>query len=108
MRVWLVEEKAEGQAGSLERQLRQLEQRPETELQLVGASAFHVDFVSAMRKLVPDLVDLIVIQEQAWPEGPWTQEVVGLGLGVVVVTPADRVERFRPLAESYPVWFVAP
>jgi len=58
--------------------------------------------------LVPDLLDLLVINEAAWPEGPWTISLLGMGLGMVVVCPADRVERFRPLAEQFSLILVPP
>jgi AmiR/NasT family two-component response regulator len=61
-----------------------------------------------MRKLVPDLLDLLVIHEPAWPEGSLTQELVDLGLGLLVVTSPERVERFRSLAEQHPIGFLAP
>src|SRR5262245_34605686 len=83
MRVWLVEDKTGEDAGCVEALLRQLEKRPATGLQLVGAAPFQSDFVAAMRKLVPDLLDVIVISERAWPEGSWTQEVLGLGPALV-------------------------
>jgi hypothetical protein len=108
MRVWLVDERSADDAGGLEALLRQLEARPETDLRLLGASPFQPDFVASMRKLLPDLLDLIVISERVWPEGPWTEEVLALGVAVVVVTTADRVERFRILADRHPLEFVLP
>lgn len=105
MRVWLVEDKSEGQASGLEGLLRQLEERAGGGLRLVGASPFQADLVASMRKLVPDLVNLLVVSERAWPEGPWLQEVLDLGMGMVIVSAADRAERLRALAETYPICF---
>jgi response regulator NasT len=109
MRLWLVDEKsASGNGSSLEAGLRQLEERPGSGVRLVGTSPFQPDFVEAMRKLVPDLLDLVVINERVWPEGACTQELLDLGLGLLIVTSAEGAERFRALAEEYPIGFVAP
>jgi response regulator NasT len=106
MRVWLVDGKSGASAGSLEGLLKTLEIRPGSSLRLLGASCLQPDFTEAMRKLVPDLLDLIVINEEVWPEEAWTQNVLDLGLGVVVVTSVERAERFRALADVYPITFV--
>jgi response regulator NasT len=106
MRVWLVENKSGGAAGALEVRLKQLEQRPGSGLRLLGASGVQPDFAEAMRKLVPDLLDLLVVSEEAWPEEGWTQDVLNLGLGMVVATSPERAERFRSLAEVYSVTLV--
>lgn len=108
MRVWLVDDKRGDSAGSLQALLRQLEERPGTDLRLLGASAFQPDFAAAMRKLVPELLDVLVIQERACPEGAWTAEVLDLGLGIVLVTEPERTERFRTLADLHPLVFVPP
>jgi hypothetical protein len=109
MQLWLVDEKSASGAGtSLETVLRQLEQRPGTGLKLIGTSPFRPDFGEAMRKLVPELLDLVVINERAWPEGACTEELLSMGLGLLVVTSCDGAERFRTLAEEHPISFVAP
>jgi response regulator NasT len=109
MRLWLVDEKNSSGAGSsLETGLRQFEERPGSGVRLIGTSPYQPDFVEAMRKLVPDLLDLVVINERIWPEGACTRELLDLGLGLLVVTSTERAERFRALAEEYPIGFVAP
>jgi hypothetical protein len=108
MRVWLVDEKSGAVGGNLEAMLRQLEERPGTGLRLLGATPFQADFTQAMRKLVPDLLDLLLINERAWPEGAWTQELLNMGLGMLVQCPPERLERFRALAELHPIGFIAP
>jgi response regulator NasT len=105
MRVWLVDQKQDGGAGSLEGLLRQLEARAGSGLRLLGASPLQPDFVAAMRKLVPDLLDVVVLNEPAWPESAWSPEVLELGLGLVLVAAPDRIERVRPLAEQHPICF---
>jgi response regulator NasT len=59
-----------------------------------------------MAKLVPDLLDVLVVHEPAWPESPANDEVLGLGMAVLVVVSGERVARFRSLAELYPITFV--
>jgi response regulator NasT len=109
MRLWLVDEKSPSGAGtSLETVLRQLEQRSGSGLKLIGTSPFQPDFGEAMRKLAPDLLDMVVINERAWPDGACTEELLTLGLGLLVVTSSEGAERFRALAEEHPIGFVAP
>src|SRR5437879_2364019 len=109
MRVWLVDEKnASTGSSGLETVLRQLEERSANGLRLVGTSPFHADFGEAMRKLVPDLLDLVVINERVWPVSGCTHELLNLGLGLLMVTSAEGAERFRSLAEEHPIGFVAP
>jgi AmiR/NasT family two-component response regulator len=109
MRLWLVDEKSALGAGSgLEAVLRQLEERSGNGLRLIGTSPFQTDFSEAMRKLVPDLLDMLVINERVWPEGACTQDLLSLGLGLLFVASAEGAERFRWLAEEHPIGFVAP
>ena len=103
LRVWLVDEKPSPDDGRLADQLRQLEESGA--LRLLGTSPYQPDFAPAMRKLAPDLLDLLVVSEAAWPVEAWTDEILGLGLGLVVVAPADRAGRLRDLAARYPLWF---
>jgi response regulator NasT len=105
MRVWLVDRKQDDGAGGLEVLLRQLEARPGGGLRVLGACPLQPDFAAAMRKLVPDLLDVVVINERAWPESAWSPEVLDLGLGLVLIAPPDRVEPVRRLAEQYPICF---
>jgi hypothetical protein len=107
MRVWLVDDCKGAAPGGLELAVRQVAERPGCPLRLLGVSAFQADFLDSMRKLVPELLDLLIINERAWPEGPWLQDVLSLGLGVVLVTQWDRVEPYQQLATKFPLTFVA-
>ena len=107
MRVWLVDDRKGESPSGLELLVRQAAERPGCALRLIGVSSFQADFLDSMRKLVPELLDLLIINERTWPEGPWLQDVLSLGLGVVLVTHPDRVERFQQLAISYPLTFIA-
>jgi response regulator NasT len=108
MRVWLVDKKQGRDPGNLELHLRQLQSRPGAGLHLLGTSPFHADFAAAMGKLVPDLLDVIVINGDAWPDEAWTADMQRLGVGMVFVAPPDRAERMGTLAENLPLWFVPP
>jgi response regulator NasT len=99
MRVWLVDEKSDGASG-LQAALKQLADSPGSGLTFLGVAPYRSDFATAMRSLMPDL---IVIHEPAWPEESAVQEALGLGPGVVVATAAEHSERFRALAELYPL-----
>jgi hypothetical protein len=106
LRVWLVDEKPSPDGGRLADQLRQLEDA--NRLRLLGTSPFQPDFPAAMRKLAPELLDLLVVNEAVWPVEAWTDELLGLCPGLVVVAPADRADRLRDLAGRYPLWFLLP
>src|ERR671930_330680 len=99
MRVWLVDKKQGADPGGLEARLRQLQTRPGAGLHLLGTSPFHADFAAAMGKLVPDLLDVIVINGDAWPDDAWTQEMQRLGAGMVFFAAADRDERMGTWAQ---------
>jgi two-component system, response regulator PdtaR len=108
MRLWLVDDKSTPGAGtSLEDILHQLEERSGG-LRLVGSSPVQTDFGEAIRKLVPDLLDMLVINEQVWPQALPIHDLVSLEVGVLIVTSPEGAERFRWLAEEHPISFVAP
>src|SRR5688572_1720809 len=108
MRVWLVDRKQGSEVSALEACLRQLQAKPGAGLHLLGTSPFHSDFAAAMAKLVPDLLDLIVINGAAWPDEAWSTEIQRLAVGIVLVSPPDRAERLAHHAETLPLWFLPP
>jgi response regulator NasT len=103
MRVWLVDERTGDSAAGLYAGLRQLADRPEAGLTLLGVSPYRPDFATAMRSLLPDL---LVVNGRALPDGAAVQEALGLGPGVVVATEADGAARFHALAELFPLVFL--
>jgi response regulator NasT len=103
MRVWLVDEKRGNESGSLQTLLSQLAERPETGLTLLGNAPYRPDFAAAMRSLMPDL---IVINEQSWPEDFASGEQLSLGAGILVATTVQRSERFRSWGELFPLVFI--
>jgi hypothetical protein len=105
MRVWLVDDRTVDDPDGLEALLKQVAGRPNADLQLVGTRVLWPDFASELRARRPDV---LVVHEPAWPEGPWTQDVLGLGHGLVVVGTPDGCERFRGLAELHPISFLPP
>ena len=105
MRVWVVDDRAEQTPDALGGQLRQLESEPAAGVRVLGVSCHQPDFVTAIGKLVPDLLDVLVIRDDAWPADASLREVLDLGIGAVVVTGAHSVDRFQELAIEYPVVF---
>jgi response regulator NasT len=105
MHIWLVDDCGLNQAG-LEPILRELERRQDTDVQIVGAAPFQADFALAMSKLPPDLLDVVVVRERAWPVNGPTQEVLDLGVGMVIAADAERIAPFRSFAEYHPLCFV--
>jgi AmiR/NasT family two-component response regulator len=108
MRVWLIDEKQPGSASTLEESLRQLQEQPGTDLILLGSSPFQPDLAGSMSRLAPDHLDVLIINERACPDGPWIQDVLSLELGMLVVTAAEHVERFRAVADARQLNFVPP
>lgn len=106
MRVWVVDDQNCENLGTLGNVLGLLQERPGSGVQVLGNSGFQADFAAAMGKLLPDLLDLILVREAAWPAGPDLQTVLGMGAGLVIATSPPGMERFRGLAEQYPVWFI--
>lgn len=107
MRVWLVDDQSAEKLGTLGSLLRQIQEQSGAALQLLGACPYQPDFSSAMGKLLPDLLDLLVIREAAWPAQADLLGVLGMGAGVLLVCGPERAERYRALAEQFPLWFVA-
>jgi response regulator NasT len=103
MRVWLIDDDNGKDAQSLEAVLKQLAACPQFGLTLLAARAFSQDLTAELRGRRPDVV---LVREPAWPDGPWTQDLLGLGLAVVVATSPERCERFRGLADTHAVSFV--
>lgn len=106
MRVWVVDDQASDNLGALGNVLRPLQERATGHVQVLGVSAYQPDFTTAMTQLLPDLLDLILIREKAWPAGADLQPVLALGAGLVIATSPVGVERFRGLTDQHPVWFV--
>jgi hypothetical protein len=52
--------------------------------------------------------DVVLVGEATWPEGPWAQDLFALDIGLVMMITHQTSERFRPLAEQYPVVFLPP
>jgi len=106
MRVWLVDDQSTEKPGSLGNLLRQLQETQGTGLQIVGCCPYQADFPTAMSKLLPDLLDLIVVREPAWPAHADLQAILSLGAGFVVAASPEKLDRFRGPAEQYPLFFL--
>jgi two-component system, response regulator PdtaR len=103
MRVWVLEDRRAGAEGNLEAQLKQLADRSQGELRLLGAGPPAPTTANSLRAQGPDL---LVVDGAAWPEAPWANEVLALGAGVVVLTAPEDGPRFRRLAEQHPLVFI--
>jgi response regulator NasT len=107
MRVWLIDDKSSTDTSRLEPLLCQLAER-QGGVRLVGVTPFQPEFPESIRKLAPDLLDLLIFNERNWPDGDWTRQTLDQGVGLVVVTAPERAERFVALAEQYPILFLPP
>lgn len=103
VRVWLVDDRRGESPNSLESLLKQLADRPESRVLVLGARPFWPELAAELSAHLPDV---LLIHEPAWPDGPWTQQLQTGGAAVVVATAAERSARFRLLADVHPVWFL--
>jgi response regulator NasT len=105
MRVWLIDAEAEANPGRLETTLRQLLPRWRGGLELLAAGPLQPDRLGEMRSRVPDVV---IVHENAWPEGPRLEEILALDAAVIVATCVENASRFQALAEQQSLSFVSP
>jgi response regulator NasT len=105
MRVWLVDEQQGEPHTPLEAVLRQVAERAGGRMTLLGTGPLRPGLLTELRGWQ---LDLVVIREAHWPQGPEAQALLDLDAGVVVIAGEDSCERFLTLAETYPVGLVAP
>jgi hypothetical protein len=105
MRVWLVDEQQGDSPPPLESLLRQLAERPGGRMTLLGCGPLRPGLAAELRGWQ---LDLLVVREACWPEGPDAQALLDLGVGLLVVAEEDRCERFVPLAEAHPLSLAVP
>jgi hypothetical protein len=102
MRVWLIQGRQGEDAGGLDGLLRQWAQQAAGSPQL-DRCAIGPDLAAEVRAR---RTDLLVLAEPACPAGPWAEEVLAAGVGLVVAVVPARAEPFRALAEQHPVVLV--
>jgi hypothetical protein len=102
MRVWVVEDQRAG-GGALTSLLHQLAERAPDDFRLLGSGPLTPAMLDWLRGQAPDL---LVVDEPAWPDADWGEEVLAAGAAAVVATTPERGPRFGGLAERYPVLLV--
>jgi response regulator NasT len=105
MRVWLVDEPQGEGCPPLEQMLRQVAERAAGAMTLLGCGPLRPSLVAELRGWQ---LDLLVVRDPCWPDGPEAQGLLDLDVGVVALVGHDRCERFLALAETYPMGLVAP
>ena len=105
MRVWLVDEPLGEACPPLEPVLRQLAERAAGGMTFLGCGPLRPCLVAELRGWQ---LDLLVVREPYWPDGPEAQALLDLDVGVVAVAERDRCERLLALAQTHPVALVAP
>jgi hypothetical protein len=103
MRVWLVEDRPGDDPDGVEGLLNQLATQPELGLSLLVVRPGWPEFATELRTLRPDV---LVVRDAAWLDGPWTEDVLNLGPALVIAGSLRGCERFRGLAEEYPILFL--
>jgi ANTAR domain-containing protein len=105
MRVWLLDDRQGEGAPPLEPLLRQLAERASGWMALLGCCVLRPGLAAELRGLQ---LDVLVVREACWPDGPDAQALLDLDVGLLVVMAEDRCERFLALAETYPMTLTAP
>jgi AmiR/NasT family two-component response regulator len=105
MRVWLLQGKQGDEPGGLGPPLREWAARPGNAHWRVDVCAPHPGLKAEVQAQQPEV---LVLEEDLCPAGPWVEELLGLGVALVVVTAKDRHEPYRALAERYPIHLLAP
>jgi hypothetical protein len=105
MRVWLVDEQPGESAPPLEPVLRQLAERAGDRMTLLGCGPLRPGLAA---ELSGWQLDVLVVRETCWPDGPDAQALLDLDVGLLVVAAEGRCERFQPLADVYPLGLAAP
>jgi ANTAR domain len=105
MRVWLLQSKQGEEPGSLGPLLREWAARPRNVHWRVNTCTFHPGLAAEVQAQQPEV---LVLEEVSHPAGPWVEELLGLGVALVVVTAEDRREPYGALAEKYPIHLLPP
>jgi len=103
VRVWLIEDRNSPEYGHLEAAVQQLAARPGVPLVLLGRSALQPELVQVLRT---QGAEIVLAPASALTDERLLPELLELETGVVLsVAPADS-ERFRLLAECYPLLYI--
>ena len=100
MRAWFLHGEEGGESEALFGALRQWAVQPENAGWSVDCLRWGAELTAAAQARQPDV---LVLAEPACPPGPWTNELLALGAGLVVATTPARAEPYRRLAESFAV-----
>jgi hypothetical protein len=105
MRVWLLQGKQGDEPGSLGPPLREWAARPRNAHWRIDLCTLHPGLGAEMQAQQPEV---LILEEGYHPAGPWVEELLALGVALVVVTAEDRREPYGALAEKYPVHLLPP
>jgi ANTAR domain len=105
MRVWLLQGQQGEEPGSLGPLLREWAARPGNVHWRVDICTPHPGLTAEVQAQQPEV---LVLEEASHPAGPWVEELLGLGVALIVVTAEGRQEPYRALAEKYPIHLLAP
>src|SRR5437764_6924576 len=105
MRVWLLQGQQGEEPGGLGPLLREWAARPGNVYWRVDICTPHPGLTAEVQAQQPEV---LVLEEASYPAGPWVEELLGLGVALVVVTAEGRQEPYQVLAEKYPIHLLAP
>jgi hypothetical protein len=105
MRIWLVENRSDGEASGLEAALRRLEAEGTEGHNLVAVRQLTPLLIHDLRE---NQIDALIIADRAWPDEFALPGLAELDVAVLVATSAGPAGWFGALAETHSVWFVPP
>src|SRR5215471_9149757 len=105
MRVWLLQSKQGEEPGSLGPPLRDWAARPKNVHWRIDLCTPHPGLAAEVQAQQPEV---LVLEEVYHPVGPWVEELLALGVALVVVTAEDRCDPYSALAEKYPIHLLPP
>ncbi|HTU23397.1 MAG TPA: ANTAR domain-containing protein [Gemmataceae bacterium] len=100
MRAWFLQGEQRSDSDALGCLLRQWASRPENHRWSVDCLRWTANVAALVQDRRPDV---LLIADPSCPAGPWLEDVLAQGIGLVVATSPERVEPYLSLAEQYAV-----
>jgi len=105
MRIWLVENRSNGEASGLEAVLRRLVSEGNEGHDLVAVRPLAPSLANDLRE---HQIDALIVADRSWPNEVALPQLKELDIAVLVATSAEPGSWFGALGETHSVWFVPP
>ena len=100
MRAWFLQGEQGSENDALGCLLRQWASQPENGHWCVDCLRWTSDLTALIKARQPDV---LLLADPSCLAGPWLSDVLALGVGLIVASPLDRAEVYRPWAEQHAV-----